>query len=128
ILDKLILAYFGVNLKVVWLSVKEGIPEAKPDIKHILDEMSIESEIPHDEKESVNLKKPCKVPLIKLKKSRVFQFLCSYHYLNKRFRGRFKQTAGRKNMFQMNCLEKRFFILYSAVQFWKDPTKTESGF
>ena len=40
--DKLIHAYFGVNLKVVWLSVKEGIPEAKPDIKHILDEMSLE--------------------------------------------------------------------------------------
>jgi len=37
--DKLIHAYFGVNLKVVWLSVKEGIPEAKPDIKRILDEM-----------------------------------------------------------------------------------------
>ena len=37
--DKLIRAYFGVNLKVVWLSVKEGIPEAKPDIKRILDEM-----------------------------------------------------------------------------------------
>lgn len=26
--DKLVHAYFGVNLKVVWLSVKEGIPEA----------------------------------------------------------------------------------------------------
>jgi uncharacterized protein with HEPN domain len=37
--DKLIHAYFGVNLEVVWLSVKEGIPEAKPDIKRILDEM-----------------------------------------------------------------------------------------
>jgi uncharacterized protein with HEPN domain len=37
--DKLIHTYFGVNLKVVWLSVKEGIPEAKPDIKRILDEM-----------------------------------------------------------------------------------------
>lgn len=37
--DKLIHAYFGVNLEVVWLSVKEGIPESKPDIKSILDEM-----------------------------------------------------------------------------------------
>jgi len=37
--DKLIHAYFGVNLKVVWLSVKEGIPEAKPDIKRILAKM-----------------------------------------------------------------------------------------
>ncbi|KKH43770.1 hypothetical protein DU85_20470, partial [Methanosarcina mazei] len=63
-----------------------------------------------------------------LQKSRVFRFRFSYLYLNNRIRGRFKQTAGRKNMFQMNCLEKRFFILYSAVQFWKDPTKTESGF
>ena len=37
--DKLTHAYFGVNLEVVWLSVKEGIPEAKPDIKRMLDEM-----------------------------------------------------------------------------------------
>jgi uncharacterized protein with HEPN domain len=37
--DKLIHAYFGVNLKVVWLSVKEGIPETKLDIKRILDEI-----------------------------------------------------------------------------------------
>lgn len=37
--DKLVHAYFGVNLEVVWLSVEEGIPETKPDIKHILDEM-----------------------------------------------------------------------------------------
>jgi len=37
--DKLVHAYFGVNLEVVWLSVKEGIPETKPDIKRILDEM-----------------------------------------------------------------------------------------
>jgi uncharacterized protein with HEPN domain len=37
--DKLIHSYFGVNLEVVWLSVKEGIPEVKQDIKRILDEM-----------------------------------------------------------------------------------------
>jgi uncharacterized protein with HEPN domain len=37
--DKLIHSYFGVNLEVVWLSVNEGIPEAKPEIKKILDEM-----------------------------------------------------------------------------------------
>ncbi|AKB36461.1 hypothetical protein MSSAC_1871 [Methanosarcina siciliae C2J] len=37
--DKLIHAYFRVNLEVVWLSVKECIPEAKPDIKRIPDEM-----------------------------------------------------------------------------------------
>ena len=37
--------------------------------------MSLESEKPPpEEKESLNLKKPCKVPLLKLQKSRVFQF------------------------------------------------------
>jgi len=45
--DKLIHTYFGVNLKVVWLSVKEGIFEAKPDIKHILDEMEIRTSFLH---------------------------------------------------------------------------------
>lgn len=39
--DKLVHAYFGVNLKVVWLSVKESIFESKPDIKHILDEWKL---------------------------------------------------------------------------------------
>jgi hypothetical protein len=53
----------------------------------------------HEEKESINLKKPGKVPPIKLQESKVFQFHFSYHYLNKRIRGRFKQTAGRKNIF-----------------------------
>ncbi len=37
--DKLIHAYFGVNLEVVWLSVKEGIPEAKPLIQNLLNEL-----------------------------------------------------------------------------------------
>jgi len=39
--DKLVHAYFGVNLKVVWLSVKESIFESKPDVKHILDEWKL---------------------------------------------------------------------------------------
>ncbi len=64
--------------------------------------MYLESEIPHEEKESLNLKKLGKVPLLKLQKSRVFRFRFSYLYLNNRIRGRFKQTAGRKNIFQMN--------------------------
>ncbi len=38
--DKLIHAYFGVNLEVVWLSVKEGIREAKPVIKDLLRELN----------------------------------------------------------------------------------------
>jgi uncharacterized protein with HEPN domain len=38
--DKLIHSYFGVDLEVVWLSLKEGIPESKPAIKQILDEMN----------------------------------------------------------------------------------------
>ena len=37
--DKLIHAYFGVDLEVVWLSVKEGIPEAKPVIDSLLFEL-----------------------------------------------------------------------------------------
>lgn len=37
--DKLIHAYFGVDLEVVWLSVKEGIPEAKPVIESLLIEL-----------------------------------------------------------------------------------------
>lgn len=37
--DELVHIHFGVNLKVAWLSVKEGIFEAKPDIRHILNEM-----------------------------------------------------------------------------------------
>jgi len=39
--DKLVHAYFGVNLKVVLLSVKESIFESKPDVKHILDEWKL---------------------------------------------------------------------------------------
>ncbi|WMW21892.1 DUF86 domain-containing protein [Methanolobus mangrovi] len=38
--DKLIHAYFGVNIEVVWLSVKEGIPEAKPVIEDLLRELN----------------------------------------------------------------------------------------
>jgi uncharacterized protein with HEPN domain len=34
--DKLIHAYFGVDLEVVWLSVKEGIPESKRVIESLL--------------------------------------------------------------------------------------------
>lgn len=37
--DKLIHAYFGVDLEVVWLSVKEGIPESKPVIESLLIEL-----------------------------------------------------------------------------------------
>jgi len=39
--DKLVHAYFGVNLKVVWLSVKENIFESKPEVKHILAEWKL---------------------------------------------------------------------------------------
>ncbi|WP_321418568.1 DUF86 domain-containing protein [uncultured Methanomethylovorans sp.] len=39
--DKLIHAYFGVNLEVVWLSVKEGIPESKPVIGSLLAELDL---------------------------------------------------------------------------------------
>ncbi len=38
--DKVIHEYFGVVLEVVWKTVKEEIPEIKPAIKKILDELS----------------------------------------------------------------------------------------
>lgn len=65
--DKLIHAYFGVNLKVVWLSVKEGIPEAKPDIKRILDEMWIRKTSPRG-KDHFDQKRSCKGLVLKLQK------------------------------------------------------------
>jgi len=37
--DKVIHEYFGVNLKRVWLVLKEDIPRIKPRIKHVLDEL-----------------------------------------------------------------------------------------
>ena len=39
--DKLIHAYFGVDPEVVWLSVKEGIPESKPVIRSLLAELGL---------------------------------------------------------------------------------------
>ena len=39
--DKLIHAYFGVDLEVVWLSVKEGIPESKTVIGSLLAELDL---------------------------------------------------------------------------------------
>lgn len=37
--DKLIHFYFGVNLKLVWQTVKHRIPQVKPTIKQLLDEL-----------------------------------------------------------------------------------------
>lgn len=37
--DKIIHFYFGVNLKTVWLVVKEDIPKLKPFIKKALEEL-----------------------------------------------------------------------------------------
>ncbi|MFA0823691.1 MAG: DUF86 domain-containing protein [Methanomethylovorans sp.] len=39
--DKLIHAYFGVDLEVVWLSVKEGIPESKHVIGSLLADLDL---------------------------------------------------------------------------------------
>lgn len=39
--DKLIHAYFGVDLEVVWLSVKEGIPESKHVIESLLVDLDL---------------------------------------------------------------------------------------
>jgi uncharacterized protein with HEPN domain len=37
--DKLIHEYFGVNIKVVWRTIKEDIPELKPKIEKLLSEI-----------------------------------------------------------------------------------------
>jgi uncharacterized protein with HEPN domain len=37
--DKLIHFYFGVSLKLVWQTVKHRIPQLKPTIKQLLDEL-----------------------------------------------------------------------------------------
>lgn len=37
--DKLIHTYFGVNYRLVWTAIKERIPQVKPLIKKILEEM-----------------------------------------------------------------------------------------
>ncbi len=37
--DKLIHIYFGVNYRLVWTAIKERIPQLKPLIKKILDEI-----------------------------------------------------------------------------------------
>jgi hypothetical protein len=57
---------------------------------------------PTRKKESLSLKKPRKLPFLKMQKSRVFQFHFSNYYLNKRIWGRFKQTAGRKSILKLN--------------------------
>lgn len=36
--DRLIHFYFGVNYRLVWMTIKEDIPRAKPHIKKILGE------------------------------------------------------------------------------------------
>lgn len=41
--DKVIHFYFGVSLERVWLVVKENIPQLKPYIKKVLDDLQKES-------------------------------------------------------------------------------------
>ncbi|MFH0728094.1 MAG: HepT-like ribonuclease domain-containing protein [Pseudomonadota bacterium] len=36
--DKLIHDYFGINLKVVWKTVKEDLPSLMPHLRRILDQ------------------------------------------------------------------------------------------
>jgi len=37
--DKIIHAYFGVNLKVIWKTVKEDIPQLKPLVQNMLKDL-----------------------------------------------------------------------------------------
>jgi len=39
--DKMIHEYFGVNLKLVWETVKERIPESKPSFEKMLRNLAI---------------------------------------------------------------------------------------
>ena len=42
--DKLIHEYFGVNLKVLWKTIKEDLPTLKPLIEEMLENMNKEIE------------------------------------------------------------------------------------
>ena len=42
--DKLIHEYFGVNLKVLWKTIKEDLPALKPLIEEMLENMNKEME------------------------------------------------------------------------------------
>ena len=37
--DKLIHAYFSINLELIWLAIKKDIPKIKPLIKQVLDDL-----------------------------------------------------------------------------------------
>ncbi|MBI4162651.1 MAG: DUF86 domain-containing protein [Candidatus Aenigmarchaeota archaeon] len=37
--DRLIHAYFGIDFKLVWLAIKKDIPEIKPKLQKILNEL-----------------------------------------------------------------------------------------
>ena len=73
--------------------------------KYVLTELNVKSSSLKSEKslpkgkDHFEQKRPCKVPLIKLQKSRVFQF----HFDLQTYSGRFQQIAGRKNIFKLNC-------------------------
>ena len=41
--DKIIHFYFGVDYKIVWNVIKERLPEIKPTIQHILEDMNKEA-------------------------------------------------------------------------------------
>ncbi|MBF0465735.1 MAG: DUF86 domain-containing protein [Nitrospirae bacterium] len=43
--DKVVHLYFGVKLDMVWLAVKEELPEIKNDIKHLLEFLLKSSEL-----------------------------------------------------------------------------------
>ncbi len=43
--DKLIRAYFGVDLEVVWLTVKKDTPKIKPIFERLLDEAEGDSNV-----------------------------------------------------------------------------------
>ena len=42
--DKLIHEYFGVNLEVVWKTISKDLPEIKPEISRMLEELTNDEE------------------------------------------------------------------------------------
>ncbi len=42
--DKLIHAYFGVSVSIVWETVKNDLPALKRQVKHLLDELDMKKE------------------------------------------------------------------------------------
>ncbi|AYK13850.1 hypothetical protein AOB57_000260 [Methanosarcina flavescens] len=73
------------------------------------EKLTFNQKIPSKVKKSPRSKKALQNAPYKDTKSGVFQCHFFQHHLNERIRVRFKQTAGRKNIFQLNWKQENFF-------------------